>query len=77
MSKSLRRDLGHVLVLPLPLLRVLHAETLAEHLSDSLQWHSFAFGIAEHHENPAEEAYTTVETKGAARRHAFHHGQEC
>ena len=75
-SEGLSSDLSHVLVFFLPLLRILDSKAISEDLSDGLKRHTLAFRIAEHDEDPAEEADTTVETKGARGSHAFHHGEE-
>jgi hypothetical protein len=76
MSEGLSRNFGHMLVLSLPLLGKFDAKTVAEDLSDGLEGHTLAFWVAEDNEHPAKEANPTVEPKGAAWRHSFHHGQE-
>ena len=76
MSKSLSSDLRQMLIFLLPLLGVLHTESLSKHLSDGLKRHALALRIAEHDENPPEEAYAAVEAEGARGSQTLHHGEE-
>lgn len=76
MSEGLSRDLSHMLVLSLPLLGEFDAKASAENLPNGLERHALTLGVAEDNKEPAKRANATVEPKGAARRHSFHHGQE-
>lgn len=62
-----------ILMLFLPFLRITDTKSIAEDLSDSLQWHSFALRIEENDEQPTNKADSSVKPKGAARRPSLHH----
>ena len=76
MSKGLSRDLGDVLVLPLPFLGVLQTKSVAKDLSDGLEGYPLDIRVAEDNEYPTEEADTAVEAESARWRHSLHHGQK-
>lgn len=77
MSQDQRFDLGIMLMLLLPPLRVSNAEPLAEHFSNSFQGHTFTFGVEEDHKHPAEEADTGIEAESTTGRPILHHREEC
>ena len=76
MTKGVSSDLCHVLVLLLPLLGILDAESVRKDFSDGFQWHPATLRVAQHHEYPADGADAAVESKGAGGRQAFHHREE-
>lgn len=73
MADNNRLDLGIMLVVLLPLFGVPDPKPVIEHLSDSFEWHPLAFWIEENDEEPANEADSSIESKGTTRRPAFHH----
>lgn len=62
-----------MLVLLLPLLGVLAAETMLEDLADRLERHALDVRVEEDDEQPADEADAAVEAEGSRRGDAFHH----
>lgn len=62
-----------MLVLLLPLLRKLTAETMLEDFADRLQRHALDIRVQEDDEEPADKADSTVEAEGSGGGDAFHH----